>query len=108
LPWPASAASASNAKPVLNHDAAGAFAPDRPDEDIKTITFNHHIVARKTISEATIAALTRQIFAVRQHSSMAKPKERKDTQATLIAELHTVHEARQGHCNVICPDRPSS
>jgi TRAP transporter TAXI family solute receptor len=45
---------------------AGAFAPDRPDEDIKTITFNHHIVARKTISEATIAALTRQIFAVRQ------------------------------------------
>ena len=45
---------------------AGAFAADRPDEDIKTITFNHHIVARKTISEATIAALTRQIFAVRQ------------------------------------------
>jgi TRAP transporter TAXI family solute receptor len=45
---------------------AGTFAPDRPDEDIKTITFNHHIVARKGLSEVTIAALTRQIFAVRQ------------------------------------------
>jgi len=45
---------------------AGTFAPDRPDEDIKTITFNHHIVARKGLSEVTIAALTRQVFAVRQ------------------------------------------
>jgi TRAP transporter TAXI family solute receptor len=45
---------------------AGTFAPDRPDEDIKTISFAHHIVARKGISEVTIAALTRQIFAVRQ------------------------------------------
>ena len=28
---------------------AGAFggAPDRPDDEIKTISFNHHIVARK-------------------------------------------------------------
>jgi TRAP transporter TAXI family solute receptor len=45
---------------------AGTFAPDRPDEDIKTITFAHHIVARKGISEVTIATLTRQIFAIRQ------------------------------------------
>src|SRR6516164_9933852 len=53
---------------------AGAFAADRPDEDIKTITFNHHIVARKTISEATIAALTRQIFAVRQQFMSEFPR----------------------------------
>jgi TRAP transporter TAXI family solute receptor len=50
---------------------AGAFAPDRPDEDIKTIIFNHHIVARKAIPEETIAALTRQIFAVR-HQFMSE------------------------------------
>jgi hypothetical protein len=47
---------------------AGAFSgsPSRPDEEIKTISFSHHIVARKDLSEATIAAFTRQLFAVRQ------------------------------------------
>lgn len=40
--------------------------PPKPDDDVKTITFSHHIVAPKTLSEATAAALTRQIFAVRQ------------------------------------------
>jgi TRAP transporter TAXI family solute receptor len=47
---------------------AGAFggSPDRPDDEVKTISFSHHIVARKAISEATIAAFTRQLFAIRQ------------------------------------------
>lgn len=47
---------------------AGAFggSPARPDEEVKTISFAHHIVARKDLSEATIAAFTRQLFAVRQ------------------------------------------
>ncbi len=47
---------------------AGAFggSPDRPDDEVKTISFNHHIVARKGISESTIAAFTRQLFAARQ------------------------------------------
>jgi TRAP transporter TAXI family solute receptor len=47
---------------------AGAFggSPDRPDDEVKTISFAHHIVARKGISEATIAAFTRQLFAIRQ------------------------------------------
>ena len=47
---------------------AGAFggAPDRPEEEVKTISFSHHIVARKDISETTIAAFTRQLFAIRQ------------------------------------------
>jgi TRAP transporter TAXI family solute receptor len=39
---------------------------DRPEEEVKTISFSHHIVARRGISEATIAAFTRQLFAVRQ------------------------------------------
>ena len=46
---------------------AGAFgAPDRPDEEVKTISFAHHVVARKGLSDTTIAAFTRQLFAVRQ------------------------------------------
>jgi TRAP transporter TAXI family solute receptor len=47
---------------------AGSFggSPDRPDDEIKTISFAHHIVARKDISDTTIAAFTRQLFAIRQ------------------------------------------
>ena len=45
---------------------AGTFSPDRPDDEVKTIRFSHHIVARKGLSEATIAAFTRQLFSIRQ------------------------------------------
>jgi TRAP transporter TAXI family solute receptor len=45
---------------------AGTFSPDRPDEEVKTISFSHHIVARKGLSDVTIAAFTRQLFAIRQ------------------------------------------
>src|SRR5690606_33666 len=47
---------------------AGNFgsAPARPADGINTIGFNHHIVARQSLSDVTVAALTRQIFAVRQ------------------------------------------
>ena len=47
---------------------AGAFggSPERPDDEVKTISFNHHIVARKGLSDATVAALARQLFATRQ------------------------------------------
>ena len=59
------------AKPSVYEAAdipAGAFggSPDRPDDEVKTISFSHHIVARKDLSEATIAAFTRQLFAIRQ------------------------------------------
>jgi TRAP transporter TAXI family solute receptor len=47
---------------------AGTFggAPARPDDDVKTISFAHHIVARQGLSEVTVSALTRQLFAIRQ------------------------------------------
>jgi TRAP transporter TAXI family solute receptor len=47
---------------------AGTFggAPGKPEEEVKTISFSHHIVARKGVSEATVAAFTRQLFAIRQ------------------------------------------
>ena len=48
---------------------AGAFggSPERPEDEVKTISFSHHIVARKDLSETTIAAFTRQLFAIRQN-----------------------------------------
>ncbi len=47
---------------------AGAFggAPARPEEEVKTISFSHHIVARKGLPESTVATFTRQLFAIRQ------------------------------------------
>jgi len=46
---------------------SGTFgSPDRPDDEVKTISFAHHVVARKGLSETTIAAFTRQLFAIRQ------------------------------------------
>jgi TRAP transporter TAXI family solute receptor len=47
---------------------AGAFggSPARPEDEVKTIGFSHHIVARKGLSEATVSTFTRQLFAVRQ------------------------------------------
>jgi TRAP transporter TAXI family solute receptor len=47
---------------------AGAFggSPPRPDDEVKTISFSHLIVARKSLSEPTVAAFTRQLFAIRQ------------------------------------------
>jgi TRAP transporter TAXI family solute receptor len=48
---------------------AGAFggSPDRPEDEVKTISFSHHIVARKDLSDTTVAAFTRQLFAIRQN-----------------------------------------
>jgi TRAP transporter TAXI family solute receptor len=47
--------------------AAGAFggAPTRPDDSIKTISFGNHIVARKSLSDTTVTAFTRQLFSLR-------------------------------------------
>ena len=47
---------------------AGTFggSPHRPEDEVKTISFAHHIVARKGLSDSTIAAFTHQLFAVRQ------------------------------------------
>jgi TRAP transporter TAXI family solute receptor len=52
--------------------AAGALGatPARPDDDVTTIGVNHLIVARKTLSELTVTAFTKQLFAIR-HSLQA-------------------------------------
>lgn len=47
---------------------SGSFggSPARPEEEVKTISFAHHIVARRGLEESTVAAFTRQLFAIRQ------------------------------------------
>lgn len=72
----------------------GAFggSPDRPDDEVKTISFAHHIVARKGLSEATIAAFTRQLFAVRQTVMAEFPQAAKietpDTDKDAVIPVH--------------------
>jgi TRAP transporter TAXI family solute receptor len=73
---------------------AGAFggSPDRPEEEIKTIGFSHHIVARKDLSESTIAAFTRQLFAIRQavmaEFPLAAKIETPDTDKDAVIPVH--------------------
>jgi TRAP-type uncharacterized transport system substrate-binding protein len=45
-------------------------SPAWPDDKIETVSVNHLIVARKVLSETTVAAFARQLFAMRQ--SLAK------------------------------------
>jgi TRAP transporter TAXI family solute receptor len=40
-------------------------SPARPDDKIETVSLNHLIVARKSLSEEVVGAFTRQLFAVR-------------------------------------------
>src|SRR6202790_2735369 len=47
---------------------AGAFggAPAKPDDEVKTISFSHHIVARRGLSDSAVGAFTRPLFAARR------------------------------------------
>src|ERR1700744_931602 len=40
-------------------------SPARPDDKVETVSVNHLIVAPKSLSESTVAAFTRQLFAIR-------------------------------------------
>jgi TRAP transporter TAXI family solute receptor len=73
---------------------AGAFggSPARPEDDVKTISFAHHIVARKGLSEITIAAFTRQLFSIRQTVLAQFPQTAKietpDTDKDAVIPVH--------------------
>jgi TRAP transporter TAXI family solute receptor len=73
---------------------AGAFggSPDKPDDEVKTISFSHHIVARKTLSDSTVAAFTRQLFAIRQavmtEFPLAAKIETPDTDKDAVIPVH--------------------
>jgi TRAP transporter TAXI family solute receptor len=72
----------------------GAFggSPARPDDEVKTISFSHHIVARKSLSDATVAAFTRQLFAIRQQIisdfPLAAKIETPDTDKDAVIPVH--------------------
>src|SRR6266478_3030075 len=73
---------------------AGAFggSPAKPEDEVKTISFSHHIVARKGLSESTIAAFTRQLFAIRQQLMsefpLAAKIETPDTDKDAVIPVH--------------------
>ena len=73
---------------------AGAFggSPGRPDEEVKTISFTHHIVARRGLSESTVAVFTRQLFAIRQtvmaEFPLAAKIETPDTDKDAVIPVH--------------------
>ncbi|WP_179732369.1 MULTISPECIES: TAXI family TRAP transporter solute-binding subunit [unclassified Bradyrhizobium] len=73
---------------------AGTYggSPARPDDEVKTISFSHHVVARKGVSETTIAAFTRQLFAVRQQLvtefPLAAKIETPDTDKDAVIPVH--------------------
>ncbi len=73
---------------------AGAFggSPAKPDDEVKTISFSHHIVARKGLSESIVAAFTRQLFAIRQsvmsEFPLAAKIETPDTDKDAVLPVH--------------------
>jgi TRAP transporter TAXI family solute receptor len=73
---------------------AGAFggSPGRPEEEVKTISFTQHIVARRGVAESTIAAFTRQLFAIRQsvmaEFPLAAKIETPDTDKDAVIPVH--------------------
>ena len=73
---------------------AGTYggSPARPEDEVKTIGFSHHVVARKGVSETTIAAFTRQLFAVRQQLvtefPLAAKIETPDTDKDAVIPVH--------------------
>ena len=73
---------------------AGAFGgnPDRPDDEVKTISFAHHFVARRGIGDSTIASFARQLFAIRQtlmaEYPLAAKFETPDTDKDAVIPVH--------------------
>jgi hypothetical protein len=62
-------------------------SPARPDDKVETVSVNHLIVAPRTLSDSTVAAFTRQLFAV-------KPGLARDTpSAARIAKPNTDKDA---------------
>jgi TRAP transporter TAXI family solute receptor len=48
-------------------------SPARPEDKIETVSVNHLIVARKSLSETTVGTLARQLFAARQSLAREVP-----------------------------------
>ena len=55
-------------------------SPARPDDKIETVSVNHLIVARRSLSETAVGAFTRQLFAARQSlvKAIARGRQHRD------------------------------
>jgi TRAP transporter TAXI family solute receptor len=77
-------------------------APARPDDKIETVSVNHIIVARRSLSETAVGGFTRQLFAARQSlvkqlpaaANIATPDT--DKAAALPAALQPISTAPSG------------
>lgn len=73
---------------------AGVFggSPARPDDEIKTISFAHHIVARQGLTDAVVSVFTRQLFSIRQQLiadfPLAAKIETPDTDKDAVIPVH--------------------
>jgi len=67
-------------------------SPAQPDDEVKTIGFDHHIVARKGLSDTTVAAFARQLFSVRRQLihefPLAAKIETPDTDKDAVVPVH--------------------
>jgi hypothetical protein len=55
------------------HGSTFNSSPARPEDKIDTVSVNHLIVARKSLSETAVGGFVRQVFAVRQQISREVP-----------------------------------
>jgi TRAP transporter TAXI family solute receptor len=67
-------------------------SPARPDDKVETVSVNHLIIAPKSLSDTTVGALARQIFAVRQQLARELPSagkiEKPDTDKDAALPAH--------------------
>jgi TRAP transporter TAXI family solute receptor len=73
---------------------AGSFggSPAKPEDEVKTISFSHHVVARRGIAESTVSGFTRQLFAIRNtlknEFPLAAKIETPDTDKDAVIPVH--------------------
>ena len=73
---------------------AGVFggSPARPDDEVKTISFSHHVVARQGLTDAAVSVFTRQLFSIRQQLiadfPLAAKIETPDTDKDAVIPVH--------------------
>ena len=72
--------------------SAFSSSPARPDDTVETVSVNHLIVAPKSLSESTVAAFTRRLFAARPTLAREMPSaariEKPDTDKDAALPAH--------------------
>jgi len=95
LPIDVSEAIAQKHPLYQSEEIAGSIfssSPARPEDKVETVSVNHLIVAAKSVSDTSIAALARQLFTVRQQLARELPNaghiEKPDTDKDAALPAH--------------------